>query len=517
MFERLIVKKDQFLIKDSATSVKADEGSRLRRSRWYATAGIVLSRMSGLVRSQVINAVFGASPFLDAYWLAQRLPSSLRDLFAEGALSAAFTKTLIEARSQGPQAEKEFIAQCQGFFAIVTLMIAVAFCFFSHQVIAAMTDAHFHADSLRVAPLLLCIMAFYLPVAMLSSLAMAVLGSLQLTFRATIASAFFNVGSIAGAVLLGPFFVWMGFHAVVGLAVGTLCGGILQWVYQLPPLVARGLWPWPQWGFAHGGLTPLVRQVVGLMLPRVLGQGAMTMALLVNTHFTTELGVGALTYITNATTLILVPIGLFGVAAGFSSLPFLADAAHKKDSQRFTSLLEKTAFPTLGLSLASSLVMAAGAFPCCLILFAHGRFTKADAFQTALALAAYAPGIVFNSIGKVTTQALTALGDSKRLSFLAFVYLGLNVFLSWQLSRYWGIVGLGFSNSISAFFHCFFSQLFVNRLARQHWGPEVAPFALLRYRGWQWNMLFTGGALLAFLVGGGSVFFYREFFSVSLP
>ena len=51
------------------------------------------SRVLGLVRDQVLAYYFGASDTMDAYRVGFRLPNLLRDLFAEGAMSAAFVPT----------------------------------------------------------------------------------------------------------------------------------------------------------------------------------------------------------------------------------------------------------------------------------------------------------------------------------------------------------------------------------------------------------------------------------------
>src|SRR5690242_10740045 len=63
-------------------------------------AATLMSRVLGLVREQVFAVLFGAGNLTDAFNVAFRIPNLLRDLFAEGAMSAAlvptFTRTRIE-------------------------------------------------------------------------------------------------------------------------------------------------------------------------------------------------------------------------------------------------------------------------------------------------------------------------------------------------------------------------------------------------------------------------------------
>lgn len=61
-------------------------------------AATFLSRIMGLVREQVFAYLFGAGNMMDAFNVAFRIPNLLRDLFAEGAMSASLVPTFTRAR-----------------------------------------------------------------------------------------------------------------------------------------------------------------------------------------------------------------------------------------------------------------------------------------------------------------------------------------------------------------------------------------------------------------------------------
>ena len=65
----------------------------LARSAGVAGAATMTSRILGLVREQVLAYWFGASDAMDAFLVAFRVPNLVRDLFAEGAMSAALVPT----------------------------------------------------------------------------------------------------------------------------------------------------------------------------------------------------------------------------------------------------------------------------------------------------------------------------------------------------------------------------------------------------------------------------------------
>jgi putative peptidoglycan lipid II flippase len=412
------------------------------------------------VRAQVVNAVFGAGPALDAFNVAMRFPTVLRDLFAEGALSAAFTKALVDARTHhGPAAEAALTRLVTLAFGLVTLAISIGCAFAARPIIALLSaDAFVASEGGRLAVACFAVLIFYLPIAMLSAVAMALLGARGQTFRATIASLFFNVGSIAGALAGVPVAQALGHDPILGLAVGTLLGGVLQFLFQLVPLWREGVFRLPgfsdlRWkgrGFDDTYARHPVLEMARLMAPRVLGQGAISIALFVNTHFATAAGPGAITYITNAQNIILVPVGLFGVASALASLPLLSSAVAEKDAVSFRKLLQDASRSTLWLSTFSVTALVLLAVPLAKGLLEHGRVTPQDSLMNGLAIVAYGLSILFNGVSKVSVQGYYALGDTRQIVLNSVLYLAVNATLSAWLAPKFGILGLGLSNCASA-------------------------------------------------------------------
>ena len=79
----------------------ASERVRIARAAGLVSGLTLVSRLLGLVREVVFAALLGASLYADAFRIAFRIPNLLRDLFAEGALSAAFVPTYAHALKQG--------------------------------------------------------------------------------------------------------------------------------------------------------------------------------------------------------------------------------------------------------------------------------------------------------------------------------------------------------------------------------------------------------------------------------
>src|SRR5205085_8609403 len=82
-------------------AVEAEGSTKTKQTSVARSAGIVsiavmFSRVFGLVREMIFARYFGAGFLYDAYVVAFRIPNVLRDLFAEGALSAAFVKVFTD-------------------------------------------------------------------------------------------------------------------------------------------------------------------------------------------------------------------------------------------------------------------------------------------------------------------------------------------------------------------------------------------------------------------------------------
>src|SRR6266516_6308584 len=75
-------------------------GGGVARNVGKVSAATFLSRVLGLLRDQVFAALFGAGTAADAFNMAFRVPNLLRDLFAEGAMSASFVPTFTQWREQ---------------------------------------------------------------------------------------------------------------------------------------------------------------------------------------------------------------------------------------------------------------------------------------------------------------------------------------------------------------------------------------------------------------------------------
>jgi putative peptidoglycan lipid II flippase len=232
---------------------------KVSRAIWLSAATMA-SRVLGLLRDQLFAVLLGASRYADAFVYAFRIPNLLRDLFAEGALSAAFVPTFAEVwRNRGEAEARRLAGTVMALLLVVVGGLVLLGLVFADQIVAVIAPGlgEHAALTARLARIMM-------PFLLLVSLAAGTMGMLNARSHFTapaLASAFFNVGSLAvglGLWLAG----WPPERAVVGWAAGTLLGGLLQLAIQLPSLRAAGAWPSLGLGrerLAHPGLRRIGR------------------------------------------------------------------------------------------------------------------------------------------------------------------------------------------------------------------------------------------------------------------
>ncbi|MBX9703346.1 MAG: hypothetical protein K2X39_04255, partial [Silvanigrellaceae bacterium] len=339
--------------------------------------GTLLSRASGVVRTMIINATFGAGLFLDCFNAAFRFPNALRDLLADGALSSAFVKVYVDSLEYSVERQKELTGIILGFFLFVTLSLCCIAAYFSNEIMAYLATPLFQEmGGVEISSSLFKVLVFFLPFTMVNALFMAILGVRGQTFRAMNGSIFLSIGMIFGALVFAPFLhSTQGFLHIHGLVVGTMIGVIFQMLYQMYPLTKLGLLSLPNFNVFKWRRSSALRQVLKLMFPRFIGQGALTLALAINTYFAISIGSGVLTYIVTAVTIIQVPIGLFGVATGFAAQPELTKAINKKEQNVFSKLLTGSLESSIWLALITSGGFALFIVPLYCLIFQHGKIT----------------------------------------------------------------------------------------------------------------------------------------------
>ncbi len=406
---------------------RAKQSGKIAKSAGTVSIAVMCSRILGLIREQIFAGMFGAGYAYDAFVVAFRIPNLLRDLFAEGALSAAFITVFTDYDTNRTKEETWMLASnVLMFFGILLSLLTLSGIFFADPLVSLLASSFAEIEGKKeLTTLLTRIMLPFLVVISLAAVVMGILNSRGKFFIPALASAFFNLGSIVGGVTLALILPRFGQPAIVGMAVGTLLGGILQLSIQFPALAQTGFKFTPRLRLKDPGL----KRVITLMIPAVIGLSPTQINIFINTNFASSCAEGSVSWLNYAFRLVQLPIGLFGVALAIAAMPVLARHAAEKDIDGLKETMVSSLTMVFSLTIPATIGLILLSDPIIRIIFERGAFTSYDTLATANTLTLYAIGLFAYSANKILVPVFYALEDTKYPLIASFLAVASNILI----------------------------------------------------------------------------------------
>jgi putative peptidoglycan lipid II flippase len=214
----------------------------------------------------------------------------------------------------------------------------------------------------------------------------------------------------------------------------------------------------PKIHFLPNWRVPGVREVMGLMGPRVLGLAVAQINFIVNANFASLMVAGSYTALVNAWTLMFFALGIIGQSVGTAVFPSLAALAAEKDMPGFRDRLASALRGVLFLAIPSTLGLILLGRPLIALLYERGEFTPESTNATAWALAFFALGIAGHAGLEVLSRAFYALSDTRTPVVVGLASMLSNIVLSVIFIRFIGdptslehgpFAGLALANSVT--------------------------------------------------------------------
>ncbi|NML14130.1 murein biosynthesis integral membrane protein MurJ [Azohydromonas caseinilytica] len=409
------------------------------------------SRITGLARELLIASAFGASAATDAFNVAFRIPNLLRRLFAEGAFSQAFVPLLAATRAkEGDEVTQSLIDAVATVLVWALLVTCVVGVVAAPVVVWLMASGLARFDD---AVVMTRWMFPYIGCMSLVALAAGILNTWKHFVVPAATPVVLNLCMIGAAVLLAPRFAAWGIEPIYAMAAGVMLGGLLQLAVQLPALARLGHLP-------HIGLTPArlraawhhpgVHRVLKQMAPALLGVSVAQLSLLINTQIASQLGPGAVSWLTYADRLMEFPTALLGVALGVVLLPQLSAAQAREDAAAYSALLDWGLRLVLLLALPCAAALLVFAHPLVATLYHYGAFAANDVQQTVVALMGYGIGLMGLVGTKVLAPGFYARLDIRTPVRIAVVVLAATQAMNLVFVPWIGHAGLALSIGLGA-------------------------------------------------------------------
>jgi len=417
--------------------------------------GILLSRISGLLRERAIAHFFGTSLWADAWRAALRLPNVLQNLLGEGTLSAAFIPIYSAMEEAGRrEAARRFAGAAFGVLLVLTGTLVLGGLVVAPWMVKIFF-AGFDPERQRITTSLVRILFPMTGLLVLSAWCLGILNSHRRFLLSYSAPVLWNAAMIAALAVGGGLLDLRGESLLRWMAWGALIGGGLQFAVQLPAARRYVSGISPQVSISVEGMPQAIRA----FLPVVGARGVVNLSGWLDYALAAFLATGAVAALGYAQTLYLLPISLFGMSVAASQLPEMSrrTAGAELPREEIEKGLDRVRFfliPSAWVFLLLGDVVVSA-------LYQTGSFGRPQVLLTWSVLAAYALGLTASGGSRLLSSAFYALRDSQTPARIAGLRVGLSLgvggLLMFPLDRVsldadlrLGAVGLALGASVGA-------------------------------------------------------------------
>ncbi len=425
--------------------------------------GFLLSRVIGLVRESMFSAAFGTKAITDIYKTAFKIPDLLYLVIIGGALGSAFIPVFSEALTTKNAQRAWQITNTVVNIALILLVAVSALIALLAGPLMSLIYPGFTAEQHALLVYLTRIFLLSPLLLGLGGLAMATLNSLDRFTLPALAPVIYNASIIVGIVFFAPWLARSGWTrnpasiivqqdgravSIEGVAWGVVIGALLYLLFQLPGVFRAGFRYQPLLDWRDAA----VRRIGMLMAPRVFGQAALQINLIVMNVIALKLADdGQVTALDQSYQLMLLPHGIFALSLATVMFPQLARFHAAGNIGEFASTTRGTLRTVLWTVIPAAVGLAALSVPIVRVIYQRGEFNNQSTSLVASALIFYATALPAFAASEVLIRAFYAMQDTRTPVVVGLITVALNIALSatFVLVLGWGHAALAGAFSIA--------------------------------------------------------------------
>ena len=408
----------------------------------FFSLATLISRVLGYIRDATIAYTFGANVLTDAFFVAWRLPNTLRQLIGEGSFNAAFIPIFTEERKKSEKNALEYASSLFSYYTIVLSVITFFVVVFAPEFVKIIAPGFVAKGNLEETVKLVRIVFPYLVLVGWFSFLMALLNIKDRFFIPAVSPALLNLSFIFSAVILSNY------YGIYSLAYGALIGGVLQVLLQIPLIIKEKIIIKPTLK-----IHSAVKETLKRLMPAFASFGVSQFSFVIDTVIASFLIGGAISYLYYGNRIFQLPLGLFAIGLGNALLVSLSKYYAEKDMKNFNKDFNVGIQLALFISIPATVGTIVLGKEIIDILFVRGAFNYQDAEITFYALIGYSIGLTGYALTRPFKSSFFAIGDMKTPLNSTIFGIVVSIFFAVLLGFVfqWGVFGLALASSIGGF------------------------------------------------------------------
>lgn len=422
-------------------------------SRVTGAAGIImlatlLSRVTGFLRTALIQIVMKPKGYSDQFILAFSLPDIAFNLLAGGAIAAALIPVMSSFLSKGKEEDAwKALSTFLNISMIAMMVLEVVFFIWTDGILALVAAGYSGKGTgdRQMLVTLTRILLLNVPFMMLAGQCNGILNSYRKFAAAAFGPVIYNICTIIGIGLFGGSNVYLVAWAIVASAA----------VFLFVQLAAT--WRhFKRYRLSLEWRHPAFRKMLKLAVPSLMSSSIVEFNNVVARGFATFLPEGMLTLLYSANRTWQLPMGIFAQSIGIAMLPTLSAHHAAHETEAFRRLFNRGVRAVFLISLPISVIMMVQNQQIMRALFKWGgSVPETDVYYSGLALLGYGSALIFASILGMTIRAFYAMHDSITPLVNGILGIGVNFGFNALFQHFtnFGIAGTALSYSITSLFN----------------------------------------------------------------
>ncbi len=418
---------------------KSSQKSRLLKSIFTNSSGILISRITGFIRDLMTASILGANVYSDIFFIAFKFPNLFRSIFADGAFTQAFIPSYAKSKYKIRFSSIIFL-QILAFLIVLSLIVTM----FSHLFAKAFAIG-FSEETINLAAPLFAINFYYLSLIFVVTFMGALLQYKHHFATTAYSTALLNLSMIASLIIAKGL---EQYTITFYLSFGVIFGGILQVIVHMIAIRRANL---GKIFIFKNHKKKEENKFYKNFFAATLGSSTMHISAFIDTWLASMLISGSISYLYYANRVFQLPLAIFAIATSIALFPMVAKAIKNKNEDEALKLMKKSAlilFAVLTISMVVGIALDKFIIE---LLFQRGAFTSEDTINTALILKMYLIGLLPFGLAKIFSLWLYAKEQQVLTAKISAQSLVANIIFSLILIKPFGAAGLAFSGTLSGF------------------------------------------------------------------